>query len=845
MKQLVFILLISIIPNLLHAQKEANIWYFGEKAGLDFSAGNPVPLIDGQMATEEGCSTISSPEGELLLYTDGSTVWNKDHNIMPNGTGLLGHPSGTQSGMIVPFPGVLDKVIVFTVDWNVDGGDNGLRYSMVDLNLEGGLGDVVASEKNVVVLIPVAERVTAIKHSNEIDTWVVVNKYGTNEFHSFLVTQSGVSSTAVVSMAGDLVNDVNSQGYMKISPDGTWLARANGSDMSIELFTFDATTGLVGFVAKDSGFGVSRRMYGVEFSPNSTRLYVSTWKSNPMGLYQYNLDAGSPQEIIDSRTLISHSPNGALQLAPNNKIYCIRNETIGMGSLSVINQPNELGTACDFVVNGVYLGGRESNWGLPPFNQSYFNLEIDFSFDQTCLGDETQFTLISSSIPDSVQWNFGDPASGAANTSKLTNPTHVFTTSGTFTVTVTTWVAAESKSLAYDVSITDVPLVDLGADTSFCTGNPFLLDAGAGYDNYLWSNGETSQTIEVTAAGLYWVLVENGPGCADQDTIVLSAAPGYSLETDTSICQGESIFLGGDFQTESGTYYDSLTTVLGCDSILITNLEVLGLLTANVDASICSGDSVFLEGAYRKEPGIYYDTIPNLNSCDSLIVTTLEVSDFLSEERETAICQGDSIWLGGAYQTGEGIYFDTLQNEFSCDSLYITTLLVNPLPLVHLGNDTSILEGDVLLLDATFPDAQYLWQDGFTGAIYNASDSGWYWVEVSTPCGMATDSVFIDYLLDLECFVKVPNAFTPNGDGKNDLFKPVINCDAISYEFMIFDRWGQLVFSSDNQEEGWDGGIAETTFPTGVYLWQLAYKIQINIGKFIEGTENGTLTLLR
>ncbi|MCF6342909.1 MAG: gliding motility-associated C-terminal domain-containing protein, partial [Bacteroidales bacterium] len=108
-----------------------------------------------------------------------------------------------------------------------------------------------------------------------------------------------------------------------------------------------------------------------------------------------------------------------------------------------------------------------------------------------------------------------------------------------------------------------------------------------------------------------------------------------------------------------------------------------------------------------------------------------------------------------------------------------------------------------------------------------------------------TDSIFIDYLLDLDCFVTVPNAFTPNGDGKNDLFKPVLNCDALLFRFSIFDRWGQMVFTTDKQEEGWDGGIAETSFPPGVYVWQLAYKIQINIGKFIEGTENGTLTLLR
>ncbi len=158
--------------GMLHAQKEANIWYFGEKAGLDFTAGNPVPLSDGQMDTQEGCSSISSANGNLLLYTDGVIVWNHEHDTMPNGTGLLGQSSSTQSAIIVPFPGTNNKLFVFTVDWDASnpiGGANGLRYSLVDMNLEGGLGDIVASEKNIELLAPVSEKVTAVNHSNGID----------------------------------------------------------------------------------------------------------------------------------------------------------------------------------------------------------------------------------------------------------------------------------------------------------------------------------------------------------------------------------------------------------------------------------------------------------------------------------------------------------------------------------------------------------------------------------------------------------------------------------------------------------------------------------------------------
>jgi hypothetical protein len=82
--------LILFLSINLYSQKESNIWYFGEFAGLDFSNGAPLALTDGQIDTAEGCATISDANGQLLFYTDGKKVWNKNHQVMPNGTGLMG-----------------------------------------------------------------------------------------------------------------------------------------------------------------------------------------------------------------------------------------------------------------------------------------------------------------------------------------------------------------------------------------------------------------------------------------------------------------------------------------------------------------------------------------------------------------------------------------------------------------------------------------------------------------------------------------------------------------------------------------------------------------------------------
>jgi len=148
-----YCLILLLFSNLAFCQSPAGVWYFGNKAGIDFNSGtNPVALFDGQMETFEGCATLCDDFGTLLFYTDGINIWNRDHQIMPNGTGLLGDSSSTQSGIIVPVPGSSTLYYVFTVDKLAN--PNGLKYNIVDMSLEDGKGDVTI--KNVSVLTPTA-----------------------------------------------------------------------------------------------------------------------------------------------------------------------------------------------------------------------------------------------------------------------------------------------------------------------------------------------------------------------------------------------------------------------------------------------------------------------------------------------------------------------------------------------------------------------------------------------------------------------------------------------------------------------------------------------------------------
>ncbi|HLP27988.1 MAG TPA: OmpA family protein [Candidatus Didemnitutus sp.] len=353
---------------LLSAQtdKGGNTWYFGNKAGLRFEKDGPVTLTDGQMNTVEGCATLSDKDGSLLFYTDGITVWGKDHKPLPNGTELRGNASSTQSGVIVPDPADAMQYYVFTVD--VMGGKAGFCYSKVDLRKNNGIGEVTT--KNVPIRIMVTERLTAVRHQNGRDTWLVVHGIGDEAFYAYLLTASGVAAQPTVSMVGtkhDGGEDATI-GAMKSSADGSQIAVAIKSKKIVDLFDFNNATGIltnpIVLFPGDDGL-----TYGIEFSPSGRYLYLSTGSAK--NVMQYDLLAGSAQAIQQSGIKIGTTESwcGSLQLGPDRRIYV---SGFDLDYLSRIDQPDIAGTECGFVVNAISVKPGRSQLGLPTFNQSYF-----------------------------------------------------------------------------------------------------------------------------------------------------------------------------------------------------------------------------------------------------------------------------------------------------------------------------------------------------------------------------------------------------------------------------------------------------------------------------------------
>ncbi len=414
----IYTLLITSLffTTLVFSQRQADNWFFGNHAGLNFGSGTPVALPNSALSTTEGCSSFSDANGNLLFYTDGVTVYNRNHQVMPNGSGLGGNPSSTQSGLIVPNPGNPDIFYLFTVGTNaVPAGsppNAGFKYYTVDMSADSGLGDVISGPVNLSggLSSQWTEKVTAVEADGCNGYWVIslVN----DTFYSYYVDNTGVANSAVISTVNNTTSDV--RGYLKVSPDGAKLVAANMQNGTF-LYDFDVTTGQV---SNGNGLNLSGNQgYGVEFSIDSKRLYISTGsfqQGATENLYQFNLDLPDFNAINSSRYLVHSYVNtrGALQLASNGKIYWASD---GSNTISVINNPENLGASVNYSHRSVSLGTGSSTQGLPPFIQSLFiaNLNIidstssDIITDlDLCYGDTYRLQPDTSSYPATTTYEW-------------------------------------------------------------------------------------------------------------------------------------------------------------------------------------------------------------------------------------------------------------------------------------------------------------------------------------------------------------------------------------------------------------------------------------------------------
>lgn len=635
-KIILFLTLSSIWLN-SYSQGEFNNWYFGNFAGIDFNSGTPVALTNSAMWAGSGSISVSDSIGNLLFYSNGFQVYNRFHSLMPTGFGLNGTGGSGDLQPIISIKSLVDDSLyyLFTVDYHgypFFGGYNGLQYSLLDMRLDNGKGDIIPSQKNIKIYggTSASSGLTAIRHHNNKDAWVVARLYkpDSNYYVSYLLDRNGFDTLPVVS--NSLLKLTFSQESpqvreIKISPDGTRLACAYSWSLDsnfVEICSFNSSTGKITplfLIEPSSGFYGPYYPESIEFSIDSKFLYLT---SDAIGLgmnhsvwFQYDNTKNDSLEFKQSETIIGISKRAYIQMAPDGKIYGTKVDAPSIDSLGRINNPSSQGAGCNFETNAFCLNGNYSGEGLPQFVQKY---KVYIHHSRLCLGDSIHFSSDIWPLPDSLHWDFGDPTSGLNNFSNLLNPSHLYSNTGTYAVELfVRHIDNRTDTARQTITIVASPQPNLGSAKTICQGDSVLLDAGACAGcTYIWDNLTlglmniaNTQTYYAKTSANFRVTVTNANGCIGSDTVLVTLTPKPQVTTNPlseSICSGDSthIILTS---SESGTSFNwtaSLTsgnvTGFSADSGLIINQTLInngattGIVTYHITPKVgsCIGNPV-------------------------------------------------------------------------------------------------------------------------------------------------------------------------------------------------------------------------------------------------------------
>jgi uncharacterized protein (TIGR02145 family) len=616
-----FLLFMLCFPEVIFSQGENNHWYFGERAGIDFATNPPSILLDPILVAPQSSSCVSDSMGIFLMATNGYNIYNRNFQLMSNGSNIFGNPNNVQSVLFIKKPGEDSVYYLFSARSEIllPPFNLGLYYSLIDLRLNSGLGDVVPGMKNIPISGggSVNKRLSATRHYNNKDVWLVT--FDTlNRYLAYLIDINGISSTPIISQSS--MNEffpLQADGELKISQDGKFLILTTGKDSIAEFCRFNISSGIVTPLFKIRPIatsGITMATGSAEFSPKGNFLYLNAqFLPGPViSICQYSTAYSDSASFVSSQTVVGTDLFlSGMQLSVDGKIYQCRSTN---DYLNIVQEPNIQGIGCNFTINGLWLKGRESWNALPAFIQSY---KAYIHIIGQCEIDSIQFSGDIWPPADTIRWNFGDPASGGSNVSFLTAPAHLFSNPGTYSVELYVRHNDNRTDTSWrTITIYPNPALSLGPDRTICTGNTVTFDAGfCSGCSYEWKNlgtgivVGTNQTFTTGIAGTYTARVTNANSCSGYDTVQLVTTPVPQVtnpQLTKSICSGESTNIPLTSNV-SGTLFHwtaSLTsgniTGFSADSgqvinqVLTNTLPSAGVVTYSVTPKVgsCSGTPV-------------------------------------------------------------------------------------------------------------------------------------------------------------------------------------------------------------------------------------------------------------
>lgn len=726
---------------------ENNHWVVGRGSGslIDFSSGSPIVTAiedngNNQLGTIEGMATMSDRNGNLLFYSDGTRLFNRNHEVFFTQMGA--GSSSAQGVLILPDPGNAQSYYVFTAE-NFGGISyptlRGLAYLKVDMTMNGGLGGVSSSYNTL--LYQTSEKLTATKHCNGTDMWVVAHGFNDNKFYSYLITAAGVQAP-VISTVGNsqyqASNAVGSQGIgvHKISPDGTKLLSSNSTLGFAELFDFDNSTGII---SNQFLFPPGTFMYSGEFSPDGSKIYYV--EDDDKKIYCIDISSGSTQIMYLSVTAVGTSSAsnylGTVSMGPDGKLYIARTDNF----IDAINHPNAPPANCGFQTEAIYL----PTGGFYGLNNIYISSKTPgpqiIGPTQVCVGQNNVKYKVGCG---QNTWEYRGQNGYTVLSQKEISVN--FTTVSVDTLIchrANTCIGAASDTVIIHVGGNN--MANLGPNVSICSGSSVTLNPGSGFYQVQWSTNVYTPTLTVSQPGTYWVQVTALGGCTDRDTIVVSSFGGnFNVpdEPTIQICsttsqlpyvlhaaQGNFTHVWNNTQTSNDsitvypttpitrvpiTYYNAQ----GCadkDTFVIQMVNSFPPIHIGNDTTVCPGQLVILH-RNSNYPYINY-----------------EWSDGSSGPTFT-VYQAGTYWL---------TYEDPICHYQHTDEVVVSN---HPQPQSNLPDvPLTLCPNNTIQLDAGggYP---VLWHDGSTNRYHSANQEGIYWAELQGICGAVRDSVTINFL---------------------------------------------------------------------------------------------------
>ncbi|MCX6181399.1 MAG: gliding motility-associated C-terminal domain-containing protein [Bacteroidetes bacterium] len=500
---------------------------------------------------------------------------------------------------------------------------------------------------------------------------------------------------------------------------------------------------------------------------------------------------------------------------------------------------------------------------------------FDLGADKAICADAAKITFDAGKNFSSYLWNSGEKTKTISTA-----------TAGKYILTATD-VNSCSSSDTVNLIVNPLPVFDLGADKAICAdGASVTFDAGSSFATYAWSNGEKTKSIITHDAGVYTLVVSDSAGCSSSDTVelVVNALPEINIGPDMSMCEGQEpvvfsvpmlpqysyAWSTGETSnsisvSKKGWYILRVTSNKNCVKIDSVWLEVKDLPNINLgpDVVICETELPVLLNAGAdmdayswsttetsqkikiNSSGLYEVTVVK-NGCEkkSEIDVLVDYVPKVSLKDEYILCEGESVdmtvitsapivfWSTNdtaktIQVNSKGKYSVSVSTGIACTANTSTNVVEVPHPkeieqegILHCFREVNVVE-----LDATTDANKYLWFDGSTSPIYYAEKEGVYNVQLISSYGCITyDSIYVDELCTPVLYV--PNAFTPNNDGKNDAFFAQSSDDLLEYDLKIFDRWGELLFETNDINDGWDGIYRGNLAQIDVYVWKIDYKFK-------------------